>query len=412
MIDLVELAKQQHLSLKVVGASHSYSDIHCADGGLLINLDQYSRILEVDYDERTVTTESGIRIRDLNAALAQHNLALPTLGAIDEQSIAGAISTATHGSSAHYGSLSSRIVSLRLILANATTVEVSADNLPDLFHATSVGVGSVAVISTITLQCENAFDLEVTTHSPLSMQQYLSNHQQWVTPFDYALAVWYPYTGLVQPITMRKIHPGSCPPRPTDLFGDLRMWTWRIFEFSLLKLEARMPSLTKVLNNWLVWAHPKSQTCGSHFEMLKVYCPSGYSTDSEFFVSFNATTVAYQAVTSALEHHAFNLNAFLVLRFLKGDDHFLSQCGTNELCTAMSFYLLFQNEPNQAFLQTIGENLSPYAAKPHLGKMSPFQPSDVRRLYGASMEKFCHVRQQVDPHGMFLNSYTQHLFST
>ena len=85
--------------VRVVGAGHSFSDIACSDGTLLA-LDRLAGVLDVDATSGLVRVQAGITIRELSRRLDAHGLAMENLGDIDVQSIAGAISTATHGTGA------------------------------------------------------------------------------------------------------------------------------------------------------------------------------------------------------------------------------------------------------------------------------------------------------------------------
>src|SRR5437016_8311221 len=85
--------------VKVVGGAHSWSDAACTEG-VLISLDALDRVLSID--DRKVTVEAGIRLDALNEALAARGLALGVIGSIARQSLAGAISTGTHGSGPRY----------------------------------------------------------------------------------------------------------------------------------------------------------------------------------------------------------------------------------------------------------------------------------------------------------------------
>jgi FAD/FMN-containing dehydrogenase len=87
------------LRVRVAGSGHSFSDIDCSDG-LLLSLERMARVLDVDRASGLVRVQAGITIKALSRALDEHGLALENLGDIDVQTIAGAISTATHGTGA------------------------------------------------------------------------------------------------------------------------------------------------------------------------------------------------------------------------------------------------------------------------------------------------------------------------
>ena len=118
------------------------------------------KILDVNKDTKVVVMQSGIRLHDLGSKLKEHGLAMPNLGSIDHQSIAGAIGTATHGSSTRHGILSQSVVALRIILANGEMVSCSAELNGDLFRAALVSLGAMGIIIEVTFQAVPIFDIE------------------------------------------------------------------------------------------------------------------------------------------------------------------------------------------------------------------------------------------------------------
>ena len=95
----IRAARDGGLRVRVVGAGHSFSDIALTDG-LMIGMGRMKRVLDVDPGSGLVRVQAGITVHELSAAAASHGLAMENLGDIDVQSIAGAISTATHGTGA------------------------------------------------------------------------------------------------------------------------------------------------------------------------------------------------------------------------------------------------------------------------------------------------------------------------
>jgi FAD/FMN-containing dehydrogenase len=98
--------------VKVVGSGHSFTDIACTDGAM-VDLSGMNRVLAVEGDE--VTVEAGITLRELGPALAERGLALENQGDVDAQTIAGAISTATHGTGGRFANISSQVSVIRAL---------------------------------------------------------------------------------------------------------------------------------------------------------------------------------------------------------------------------------------------------------------------------------------------------------
>ena len=117
----------------------------------MLRLERMNRVLEVDRGAGLAKVEGGIVIRDLSEALAREGLALENLGDIDVQTVAGAISTATHGTGERFGNISSQVEALELVTADGSVVECSRESDPDLWRAARVGLGSLGAIATVTL---------------------------------------------------------------------------------------------------------------------------------------------------------------------------------------------------------------------------------------------------------------------
>ena len=98
--------------MKVAGSGHSFTDIACTDG-VMVDMSRMRRVLSVDGLE--VTVEAGITLHDLGEELRARGLAMENQGDVDPQTLAGAISTATHGTGAASGDLSSQVVGVRLV---------------------------------------------------------------------------------------------------------------------------------------------------------------------------------------------------------------------------------------------------------------------------------------------------------
>lgn len=155
----VILARRCRRRIVTVGCAHSPSDLTCTSSWL-VNLDNYDRILSIDKNTRIVVMQSGIRLHDLGLRLKEHGLAMPNLGSIDHQSIAGAIGTATHGSSVQHGILSQSVIELKIMLSNGRTVSCSAEQNLELFCAALVSLGALGIIVEITFQTVPSFNIE------------------------------------------------------------------------------------------------------------------------------------------------------------------------------------------------------------------------------------------------------------
>src|SRR5439155_4437482 len=122
-----------------------------------IRIGGLNRVLEADRDSGLVKVEAGITLSDLSAALWERGLAMENLGDIDRQTLAGAISTATHGTGSEFRNLSAQVEALELVLADGSVVELSEESDRDAYLGARVGIGALGAIYSVTLRTVPAF---------------------------------------------------------------------------------------------------------------------------------------------------------------------------------------------------------------------------------------------------------------
>ena len=85
-------------NIRAIGRLHSWSKVLQADEAV-VDMSHFDSVeLDRSGAEWVVRVGAGCQIKDVLKELQSHGLTLPTLGLIDEQSVAGAIATGTHGS--------------------------------------------------------------------------------------------------------------------------------------------------------------------------------------------------------------------------------------------------------------------------------------------------------------------------
>ncbi|KAK3367077.1 D-arabinono-1,4-lactone oxidase-domain-containing protein [Lasiosphaeria ovina] len=189
---LVNLARRHRRRVTTTGSGHSPSDMTCTSSWL-VNLDNFGKVLSIDKETGICSMQAGIRLHRLSAELAAVGLSLPSLGSINEQSIAGAISTGTHGSSIHHGLVSESILALKITLADGHTYSCSPVDNPDLFRAALLSVGALGIITEVTFKAVPAFSLAWDQAIDADARLF----EQWDTTLwsqgDFVRIWWFPY---------------------------------------------------------------------------------------------------------------------------------------------------------------------------------------------------------------------------
>jgi FAD/FMN-containing dehydrogenase len=161
VVDAVRAAARRRQRVKATGAGYSSSGL-AATSGVQLDMTRYQRVLEVDRRRRWITVQGGITLHRLDRVLANRGMALPLVGYSGAPTVAGAISTGTHGAGVSTPGLAAHVEAIELITAGGEIVRCSAGEEADVLAAARVGLGALGVVSTVTLRCVPAFALRVT----------------------------------------------------------------------------------------------------------------------------------------------------------------------------------------------------------------------------------------------------------
>lgn len=190
---VINLARKCRRRITSVGCGHSPSELTCTSSWL-VNLDNYKRILSIDKASRIVVMEGGIRLYTLCEELDRHGLAMSNLGSINEQSMAGIISTGTHGSSISHGLLSEDILSLKITLADGKTRTCSKTENEDLFRAALLSLGALGIITEVTFRAVPAFSLAWKQVIDSDAKMFAAWNTSLWTQAHFVRVWWFPYT--------------------------------------------------------------------------------------------------------------------------------------------------------------------------------------------------------------------------
>ncbi|KAL9597738.1 MAG: hypothetical protein Q9219_004932 [cf. Caloplaca sp. 3 TL-2023] len=259
---IIYLARRCRRRLVVVGCGHSPSDLTCTSSWM-INLDHYNKILEIHRDSSLVVMQAGIRLYDLIAQLRDYGMAMPNLGSIDNQSIAGALATATHGSSTRHGILSQSVLSLKIMLANGHEMTCSAERNRDLFRAALVSLGALGIITQVTFQAIPAFRLQW-SQSLHPLEQILAEWETGLwTKTEFTRIWWLPYMKKAIKWRGDKTDDEVRLPPSNWWSGALGFHTYHTLLYISTWFPRILPALERfVLNVQYGFTHDGAETCG------------------------------------------------------------------------------------------------------------------------------------------------------
>ncbi|CAF4704496.1 unnamed protein product, partial [Rotaria sp. Silwood2] len=158
--------------VRVIGCAHSPSALSMSNE-VLISMKNFNKIIEIDEKNLEIHCQSGVLLSTLNEILPQHNLSLPVQGSISTLTIAGVVSTATHGSGIKYGTLSSYVRSITLMKLNGEIKEYCLEDDEDLFRCVTCCLGTFGIIISVRLKVSPIFYLELNQYA-LEFHKFLN----------------------------------------------------------------------------------------------------------------------------------------------------------------------------------------------------------------------------------------------
>uniref|UniRef100_A0A060T4P9 D-arabinono-1,4-lactone oxidase n=1 Tax=Blastobotrys adeninivorans TaxID=409370 RepID=A0A060T4P9_BLAAD len=193
---IVLQARQKNKTVMLTGSGHSPSHMTMTDQWL-VNLDRFNKVVKVNRHKSgkftDVTVEAGMRVYQLNKFLASEGLSIQSLGSISDQSMAGVISTGTHGSSAYHGLVSQQIVDLSIMTGSGEVIKCSTTEHSDMFRAGMLSLGKLGIITEVTIRAVPVYTLE-TVFEVVPFDRFMN--ELWDTVWlsqEYVRVWWFPY---------------------------------------------------------------------------------------------------------------------------------------------------------------------------------------------------------------------------
>jgi len=396
----VKAAVGDGLGVKAVGSGHSFTGAAVAPG-VQLRPEGLSELVHVDATTGLVTVEAGMPLYVLNPLLAQHGLAMETLGDIDRQTVAGAISTGTHGSSRLFGSISTQLRALELVLADGSVVTCSPDEHPELFAAGRLSIGSLGVITKITLRCVPLYAMHAVDEAR-PLDETLATLSDLVQTNDHFEFFWFPHTATALTRRFERL-PGDTPLKPMSRFTrtvDDRIVTNVGFE-ALLRFGTRFPKAIPGITRFVTKA-----VSDREFTDL---APHVYASarnvrfrEGEYAVPRDAIVDVLEELRTWVETHDEMVSFPFEVRFVKADDIWLSPAYERDV--AYVAFHQYHRLPHERWFALCEDVLGAAGGRPHWGKMHRLTADDFAERIPRFAE-FVALRDDLDPTGVFSNRY-------
>ena len=399
---LVLKAANDRKKIRVIGTGHSFTAL-CQTNDITVSLDKYQGLVNVDKNTIQATVKGGTKLSLLGNLLFKEGMAMENLGDIDVQSIAGTISTSTHGTGTAFGTVSTQVVALRFVNGKGEIVSCSETENRELFKAAQVSMGVMGIITQVTLQCVPIYKLGVEMKAaPLDgvlsdLQAHLDNNRN----FEF---FWLPYTNKVAAKTTNLE-----PTAEVDRVSFFNYWSEYVIEnyvfMGICEFGRWFPSKTQAIAKLTAnLISPSKKIDYSH----KIYATPRLVkfTEMEYNVPADAFQDVIKEVTKVVNSGKFNVHFPIENRWVKGDDILMSPANGRD--SAYIACHVYKNKDNRAYFKAMEDIFRAYDGRPHWGKMNKLSPAviaDIYPHYGTFMKH----RAQQDPDNLFVSNYLERL---
>lgn len=385
-------------SVRVVGAGHSFGDIVCTDG-TLVSLDHLSGLIDYDDVSGHVTVGAGTRLHTLNDLLDGLGRAMANLGDINVQSVAGAMSTATHGTGARLGNLATQVVSLDLVLADGSVRTIDGG---DELKAARVSLGALGVISAVTLKTVPAFRLRGVDEKR-SLDETLTRLDEFADVNDHFEFWAFPHTDAALCRTNNRTDDPARPPGPIKAYLTETVLENKVLD-AISRVGRRFPRQIPRLNRFVTNAFSELDRVDVGHRIFSSVRDVRF-TESEWAIPRDAAASVVREIFAEIETRKFDVNFPLEVRFVATDeDSFLSPAWARD--TAYIAVHMYQGMPYEPFLRAVQDVALAHEGRPHWGKRH-FLAADVLATKYPNWDRFQAVRRALDVHGKFTNAHVR-----
>ena len=406
VVAIVKEAKKRGLKVKAVGSGHSFTGIAVTDE-VLICLDEIADIRDVDFENSTVRVGSGIKLCDLNPILRRSGLAMPNLGDIVYQSISGAISTSTHGTGLEFKTIAEAVCGMRIVDGEGTVVECDTQQNSEVFHAARVGLGALGIITEVTIQCVEAFNLHA-VEEILPIGEVTNNFDRWSKMTDHVEFFWMPNTD--KALLKRNTRTLEAPPKPRNKRHSFKR-RWNRFKneeikqnflFGAMNLLGKIaPPLVPKLNSMVAGESGRAEYITTSYEVFASHRRVRFY-EMEYAVPIESGIAAFQKVVQLIGDLDHYISFPVEYRVLGKDEIPMSTASDRD--SAFIAVHVFRNTPFEKYFRGVEEIMVDYNGRPHWGKLHFQDHESLSKIY-PQWEAFQNVRRLMDPLGIFSNPY-------
>jgi L-gulonolactone oxidase len=386
--------------ISVAGSGHSFTEA-AMTGGTMVRIEALSGVIDADRSSGLVEVGAGTVLADLNEELARLGLAMENLGDIDRQTIAGAISTGTHGTGARLRNISAQVEGMELVLADGGVRQLSAAADPELLRAARVGIGALGAIAAVTLRCVPAFTLE-RVDTPRPREEVLDSFQASADANDHFELFTFPYADSALVLERNRTEAPARPRgRASSYLNDVVLENWALEALSATgkRFPAAIPSLSRLAARVASGSRTVDRSDRVFANDRRVRF-----TEMEYGVPREHGPEAARRAIEWVRANRYPVFFPIEMRVAAGDDALLSP--SHERDTAYIAVHQYRGMEWRPYFEAVEEIMNSYGGRPHWGKRH-FQTAATLAPRYPAWQRFQRAREELDPGRSFSNEYAE-----
>ncbi len=390
--------------IRMVGSGHSFTPVAASDH-VLVSLDRMQGIVSVDPAAHTATVWAGTKLRQLGELLHTEGLAQENMGDIDVQSIAGAISTGTHGTGASVGTIATQVTGIKVVNGLGEVLTCTVDTHPERFKALQISLGTLGIIVQVTLRLRPSYVLAYESKR-MALADCLLQLPALRRENRHFEFFWFPYADTCQVKLMNE----GIAPTPTNKLRDyikdhlLENTTLKV----LSELCRLLPAATSAVSRLSASAVPVGSKADYSYRIFATERLVRFH-EMEYNVPAEAMADVVREMREAMERERFRVHFPIECRYVAADDIWLSPSyGRDSAYIAVHMY---RGMPYERYFEVMEQIFLRYEGRPHWGKMHSLAASQLKERY-PMWEQYARIREQMDPQELFLSPYMRQLLVT
>lgn len=401
--EIVKEHARTNRTIRVTGAAHSFSPVALPEQSAM-SLHYLRGLIQVDEKEQTATFYAGTYLHEVGPLLEQYGFALINMGDIQEQSLAGVISTGTHGTGVELGSFSSMVTKWGFVNGEGEYIEHERGE-DELSEALSVSVGLLGILVTVTIKVIPLYGLAYTSERKNFFEE-VNNFSKTIRENRHAEWFYFPGSETIQVKKMNMVEPIKQPEFEKKIdYLKVDLLENKVFSLAskLVKLQPALALPVSKLSSKLVGGESRT---GISYEIFPTPRKVKF-IETEYAIPLENFEACIEEVHHTFVSGKFDVHFPIECRTTAGEQGFLSPTQGKE--SAFVAFHMYKGMDEGPYFQWVHELMERYDGRPHWGKVNRYHSSNIEKFYPQA-QKFNEIRKTHDPQNVFLTTYFKNIF--